>query len=582
MPPPRCAGSTARSPAVVTSIGPGAMQAFAGSLAAASNGVGVYHIYGDETTFGEGYNMQQVPKEEQGLFGQMTAIMGRSYVLHTPEALRDALRRGALTVNHPYRAGPFFCCCRSTRSRRGSPLNLAALPERPELARAGAGRRRSVRRGGEADRAAPARSRSRPAAARAGTTPRCAGSPRRPAPPWCCRPARPACCRMRMRRTCTSAARRARSAATTPWPKPSCVIVIGSRAVCQADCSGIGYKKAKHVININGDLADATHYNRTTGARRGYLGRRRPPRGEARGGQGHRQQGANGSPPAPPRRRNGRPTSARASKQRPSAMRSGSGRRWPSPPPSRSSPISPSRSAPPSSSMPATCRPTASRSSRTTRPATPSPKPAPPTWASRRARCSPRRIADKPRYGIAFTRRRLLHDEPADPDRRRRARRARHHRDLRQPPHGGDHRPADGAIRRRLPHQRWRGGRLRAPRRRRRRRQRGPRRLDGRRAASTRSRPRTRTTASPSSTSPSTPATTSSPASAPGASGTSATGARTCSGNGWSRTSNLPVIPKADACGGHSGSAASSDFPREIPDSLDRVSASGMTGVRAR
>ena len=96
------------TPAVVTSIGPGALQALAGSLASASNGVGVYHIYGDETTFGEGYNMQQVPKEEQGLFGRMTAIMGRSYVLHTPEAVRDALRRGALTVNHPYRAGPFY------------------------------------------------------------------------------------------------------------------------------------------------------------------------------------------------------------------------------------------------------------------------------------------------------------------------------------------------------------------------------------------------------------------------------------------------------------------------------------------
>src|SRR5262245_65498275 len=80
-------------PAVVTSIGPGALQAMAGSLAAMSNGVGVYHIYGDETTFGEGYNMQQVPKDEQGLFGRMTAIMGRSYVLHTPEGLRDALRR---------------------------------------------------------------------------------------------------------------------------------------------------------------------------------------------------------------------------------------------------------------------------------------------------------------------------------------------------------------------------------------------------------------------------------------------------------------------------------------------------------
>ncbi len=41
------------------------------------------------------------------------------------------------------------------------------------------------------------------------------------------------------------------------------LIVIGSRAVCQADCSGIGYKSAKAVININGDFADALHYNQT-------------------------------------------------------------------------------------------------------------------------------------------------------------------------------------------------------------------------------------------------------------------------------------------------------------------------------
>ncbi|HZD89414.1 MAG TPA: thiamine pyrophosphate-dependent enzyme, partial [Pseudolabrys sp.] len=32
---------------------------------------------------------------------------------------------------------------------------------------------------------------------------------------------------------------------------------------CQADCSGIGYKNARAVININGDLADALHYNNT-------------------------------------------------------------------------------------------------------------------------------------------------------------------------------------------------------------------------------------------------------------------------------------------------------------------------------
>jgi 3D-(3,5/4)-trihydroxycyclohexane-1,2-dione acylhydrolase (decyclizing) len=41
------------------------------------------------------------------------------------------------------------------------------------------------------------------------------------------------------------------------------LIAIGSRAVCQADCSGIGYKKTAAVININGDFADATHYNNT-------------------------------------------------------------------------------------------------------------------------------------------------------------------------------------------------------------------------------------------------------------------------------------------------------------------------------
>jgi 3D-(3,5/4)-trihydroxycyclohexane-1,2-dione acylhydrolase (decyclizing) len=41
------------------------------------------------------------------------------------------------------------------------------------------------------------------------------------------------------------------------------VIVVGSRAVCQADCSGTGFEKAEAVININGDRADAAHYNRT-------------------------------------------------------------------------------------------------------------------------------------------------------------------------------------------------------------------------------------------------------------------------------------------------------------------------------
>ena len=82
------------TPAILTSIGPGALQALAGSLAAASNGVGLYHLYGDETTHGEGYNMQQIPRARQGQFGRLTEALGPSYTLHTPEALRDAMRRG--------------------------------------------------------------------------------------------------------------------------------------------------------------------------------------------------------------------------------------------------------------------------------------------------------------------------------------------------------------------------------------------------------------------------------------------------------------------------------------------------------
>ena len=122
MPRRHCAGNTARLPAVVTSIGPGAMQAFAGSLAAASNGVGVYHIYGDETTFGEGYNMQQVPKEEQGLFGRMTAVMGQSYILHTPEgAARCTAPRLSVPSIILIVQGLSICCCRSTRSPQRSP-----------------------------------------------------------------------------------------------------------------------------------------------------------------------------------------------------------------------------------------------------------------------------------------------------------------------------------------------------------------------------------------------------------------------------------------------------------------------------
>ena len=87
---------TGEKAAVVTSIGPGALQALAASLAPASDGIGVWYLFGDETTEDEGFNMQQVPKHEQGLFLQLAATMGRAYSPAHPAGAPDcpAARRG--------------------------------------------------------------------------------------------------------------------------------------------------------------------------------------------------------------------------------------------------------------------------------------------------------------------------------------------------------------------------------------------------------------------------------------------------------------------------------------------------------
>ena len=250
--------------AVVTSIGPGAMQAFAGSLAAASNGIGVYHIYGDETTFGEGYNMQQVPKEEQGLFGRMTAVLGQSYVLHTPEGIRDALRRGALCVNHPYRAGPFYLLLPHNTQPAKLTVNLAALPVKPDLPKLAPADDKAIEQaaamiakaskvtikagGGTRGHDAAVRRLAEAAGAAVVLSPGSTG-------------VLPDAHVQNMH----VGGSKGSISGNFAMAEGELLIVIGSRAVCQADCSGIGYKNAEAVININGDLGDLTHYNNTTG-----------------------------------------------------------------------------------------------------------------------------------------------------------------------------------------------------------------------------------------------------------------------------------------------------------------------------
>jgi 3D-(3,5/4)-trihydroxycyclohexane-1,2-dione acylhydrolase (decyclizing) len=249
-------------PAVVTSIGPGALQAMAGSLAAASNGVGVYHIYGDETTHGEGYNMQQIPKPAQHLFGQLTATMGQSYVLHTPAALRDAMRRGSLCVHHPYKAGPFYLLLPLNTQPESLSVNLETLPGRPNIPtqrpadeagyeaaldfirdthriviKAGGGTRGhddAVRRLAEATGAAVVLS-----PGSTGVVP----------------DAHP--------QNMHVGGSKGSISGNYAMENAELLIAIGTRAVCQADCSGVGYPNAKAVININGDLADLMHYANT-------------------------------------------------------------------------------------------------------------------------------------------------------------------------------------------------------------------------------------------------------------------------------------------------------------------------------
>lgn len=249
--------------AVVTSIGPGALHAFAGSLAAASNGIGVYHIYGDETTHGEGPNMQAIPKHAQGLFGQLTALMGESYVLHTPEALRAALRRGSLAVHRSFRAGPFFLLLPlNTQPARIASLNLEALPGRLAPAPMAVGdaaivaaalgliqthRRIVIKVGGGARAfARQVRALVEAVGGVAVLSPGALGVVPDSHP-----------------QNMGVMGSKGTLSGNYATSHADLLIVIGSRGVCQADCSGTGYASASAVININADLGDVTHYNRT-------------------------------------------------------------------------------------------------------------------------------------------------------------------------------------------------------------------------------------------------------------------------------------------------------------------------------
>ncbi len=254
---------TGEKAAVVTSIGPGALQALAGSIAPASDGIGVWYLFGDETTQDEGPNMQQIPKHEQHLFQRLCETMGRSYCLHTPDAVATALQRGLNTVDHPHRAGPFYLLLPMNTQPAmlhdfnieelpvGAPPPLGAAADDGAYAKAAdallAAERVVVKVGGGARTAGKElREVLDLADAVAVTSPLVSGVIPHDHP-----------------RNMTVGGSKGSLSGNFAMDEADLLVAIGTRFVCQSDCSRTGYPKVQQVININTDLESATHYGRT-------------------------------------------------------------------------------------------------------------------------------------------------------------------------------------------------------------------------------------------------------------------------------------------------------------------------------
>ena len=246
--------------AVVTSIGPGALHALAASLVAASDGIGVWYLLGDETTQDEGPNMQQIPKAEQGLFARLCAAMGRAYTLHTPWAVATAVRRGLNTVDHPYRAGPFFLLM----PMNTQPALLPGFPLR-ELPHGAPPRLGAAGDKAAYDRAAEAILSAERVVVKVGGGGRDAGPELlefleladavaviSPVVSGVIPYAHP--------RNMTVGGSKGSISGNYAMEHADLLVALGTRFVCQSDCSRTGFPQVRCVVNINADVEAAMHY----------------------------------------------------------------------------------------------------------------------------------------------------------------------------------------------------------------------------------------------------------------------------------------------------------------------------------
>ncbi len=252
---------TGEKAAVLTSIGPGALHALAASLVPASDGIGVWYLFGDETTEDEGFNMQQVPKHEQHLFLQLAATMGHAYSLHTPLALSTALQRGAVTVDHPYRPGPFYLLLpMNTQASWLENFNLRELPEAQTILLGASA--------GDYAQAVKWISQAERVIVKVGGGGRYAGTElitllERSGGVLVHTPNASGCIPYDHPQNMTVGGSKGSLPGNYAMENADLLIAVGTRAVCQSDSSRTGYPRVKRVININADVNDASHYRDT-------------------------------------------------------------------------------------------------------------------------------------------------------------------------------------------------------------------------------------------------------------------------------------------------------------------------------
>ncbi|MBQ0059505.1 MAG: thiamine pyrophosphate-binding protein [Lachnospiraceae bacterium] len=248
--------------AVFTSIGPGALQATAGSLVGLSNGLGVYYLFGDETTHSEGPNMQQIPKREQELFLRLLNTMGHAYSLHTPEAVFTALKRGDALVHGDAKNSPFYMLlpmnsqprimegCNllefPTRSRKSSVISLDEESYCEAIEAIKAASKITVKIGGGAAKV-------------------CADTIDEflelTDAVYTHGPVVPGVYPDSKRRNMSVGGSKGTISGNYAMNECDLIIAVGARGVCQWDCSGTAFHNAKKMININCEYEDLGQYS---------------------------------------------------------------------------------------------------------------------------------------------------------------------------------------------------------------------------------------------------------------------------------------------------------------------------------